>query len=200
MTAAVIHNEKALLEQLINNDQQAFKQIYFLYSARLYGNILKLVKSEPVAQEILQDVFMKIWDHRHSIDTAKSFRSYLFRIAENMVCNFYRKSSRDKVALRQLMAKSSVHYSHIEEEILWKEEANLLSDAIGGLPPQRKQVFELCKMEGKSYDEVSCLLGISVSTISDHIVKANRFLKEYYLRNNEVIAPAVIVALCLIKE
>lgn len=185
-----------LLEQLINNDQQAFKQIYFLYSGRLYGNILKLVKSEPVAQEILQDVFMKIWDHRHSIDTAKSFRSYLFRIAENMVCNFYKKTSRDKVALRQLMSKSSEHYSHIEEEIFCKEEASFLSNAIRGLPPQRKQIFELCKMEGKSYDEVSRLLGISVSTISDHIVKANRYLREYYLKNSEIITPLLIVAIC----
>lgn len=189
-----------LLEQLINNDQQAFKQVYFLYSARLYGNILKLVKSEPVAQEILQDVFIKIWDHRHSIDPAKSFRSYLFRIAENMVCNFYRKASRDKVALRQLMSKSTEHYSHIEEDIFYKEETSFLSEAIGGLPPQRKQVFELCKMEGKSYDEVSRLLGISVSTISDHIVKANRFLREYYLKNSGAIAPLLIVTLCMINE
>jgi RNA polymerase sigma-70 factor (family 1) len=196
----VILDEKILLEQLINNDQQAFKQIYFLYSGRLYGNILKLVKSEPVAQEILQDVFIKIWDHRHSINTAKSFHAYLFRIAENMVCNFYKKASRDKVALRLLMSRSSEQYCHIEEEIFCKEEASFLSDAIGGLPPQRRQVFELCKMEGKSYDEVSRLLGISVSTISDHIVKANRFLKEYYFKNNGVIAPLLIVALCMTND
>jgi RNA polymerase sigma-70 factor (ECF subfamily) len=184
-------NEKYLLEQLIAGDEEAFKQIYFLYSERIYGNLLKLLKSEPAAQEILQDVFMKIWEHRQYIDPEKSFRSYLFRIAENMVCNFYKKASRDKALLQQLVTRSSVAYAHVEETIFYKEDKYFLHNAIESLPPQRKQVFELCKMEGKSYDEVSRLLGISISTISDHIVKANRFLREYCLKNKELIIPVV---------
>ncbi|WP_051416505.1 RNA polymerase sigma factor [Asinibacterium sp. OR53] len=188
-------NEKYLLEQLIAGDEAAFKQLYFLYSERLYGNLLKLLKSESIAQEILQDVFMKIWDRRQHIDTEKSFRSYLFRIAENMVCNFYKKASREKALLQQLVSKSSEEYAHVEETLFSKEQKSFLHNAIESLPPQRKQVFELCKVEGKSYDEVSGLLGISISTISDHIVKANRFLREYCIKNKEFIIPALLVTL-----
>lgn len=188
-------NEKYLLEQLIAGDEAAFKQLYFLYSERLYGNLLKLLKSESIAQEILQDVFMKIWDHRQHIDTEKSFRSYLFRIAENMVCNFYKKASREKALLQQLVSKSSEEYAHVEETLFSKEQKSFLHNAIESLPPQRKQVFELCKVEGKSYDEVSGLLGISISTISDHIVKANRCLREYCIKNKELIIPALLVTL-----
>jgi len=155
--------------------------------------LIKLVKSEQVAQEALQDVFIKIWDHRHSIDPDKSFRSYLFRIAENAVYDLYRKASRDKALLHQLIAKSATQYSHIEEAIFSKEQDNFLQQAIASLPPQRKQVFELCKMEGKSYDEVSRILGISVSTISDHIVKANRYLKKYGAKNKELIVPFIFI-------
>jgi RNA polymerase sigma-70 factor (ECF subfamily) len=199
LTAAT-HNEKILLEQLSIADEEAFKQLYFLYSSRLYGNLIKLVKSRPVAQEILQDVFMKVWDNRFSIDPDKSFRSYIFRIAENMVFNFYKRASRDKAALQQLILKSSSQYSHIEESILFKEETLLIRNAIHALPPQRKQVFELCKVEGKSYGEVSRLLGISISTISDHIVKANRFLKEYFLNHNEMRVPLLISVLSMIVD
>jgi len=182
---------------LIAGDEGAFKQIYFLYSERLYGNLIKLVKSEQVAQEVLQDVFMKIWDHRHSIDLDKSFRSYLFRIAENAVYDLYRKASRDKALLRQLIAKSATQYSHIEEAIFSKEQEHFLQHAIASLPPQRKRVFELCKIEGKSYEEVSRILGISVATISDHIVKANRFLKKYGTKNKELIVPLFVIIACL---
>ncbi|OQP59588.1 hypothetical protein A3860_36985 [Niastella vici] len=186
-------NEKDLLNQLIIGDEAAFRQIYLLYSGRLYGNILKLVKSKAVAEEILQEVFIKIWEHRRHIDVNQSFRSYLFRIAENKVCNFYVKASRDRALINTLTGIMSSNYSHVEEAIVSREQAAFLQHAIDTLPPQRKQVFQLCKIEGKSYEEVSALLGISTSTISDHIVKANRFLKEYARKNKELIIILVLI-------
>lgn len=181
------NNENELLAQMSTGDEGAFKQIYFLYSGRLYGNILKLVKSDSVAQEILQEVFIKIWEHRSTIDPSKSFPAYLFKIARNMVTNFYIKAARDRALLQQLAGTAASGYLHIEEGLISREEQVLVQMAIDLLPSQRKQVFELCKIEGKSYNEVSQLLGISVSTISDHIVKANRFLKEYAAKNKELI-------------
>ncbi|MBV8252067.1 MAG: sigma-70 family RNA polymerase sigma factor [Chitinophaga sp.] len=191
---ATVQNEKELLKGLASGDESAFREIYFLYSHRLYGNLLKLVKSETIAQEILQEVFIKIWEHRAGIDIEKSFRSYLFRIAENMVCNFYTKAGRHQALLKKLANHQDGAYAHIEEAIVSREESVFLVRALAALPVQRRQVFELCKMEGKSYNEVSLLLGISVSTISDHIVKANRFLREYALKHKELL---IILALVL---
>lgn len=190
-------NEKDLLIQLVTGDEAAFRQIYFLYSGRLYGNILKLVKSRSVAEEILQEVFIKIWEHRKHIDVNQSFRSYLFRIAENKVCNFYIRASRDRALIKTLTGIISNNYSHVEEGIVSREQAAFLHHAINSLPPQRRQVFQLCKIEGKSYEEVSILLGISISTVSDHIVKANRYLKEYARKNKELI---IIMALVLFNN
>ncbi|TWF42906.1 RNA polymerase sigma-70 factor (ECF subfamily) [Chitinophaga polysaccharea] len=189
------HNENELLEQMAAGSEVAFKEIYFLYSGRLYGNILKLVKSRTVAQEILQEVFIKIWEHRATIDTEKSFSSYLFTIARNMVSTFYVKASRDRALLQMLAGGVANGYLHIEEGVISREEQLFLQMAINQLPPQRKQVFELCKIEGKSYHEVSQQLGISLSTISDHIVKANRFLKEYACKNRELIIILALLSL-----
>lgn len=181
------YDEKKLLFELRNGSKQAFEKIYKLYSTRLYGNLLKLVKSEVEAQEILQEVFIKIWDSRQTLDIDKSFRSWLFKIAENKVYDFFRKAARDKKKEARLLAIASSEYSPIEELLLNKEKTVILQKAIEALPPQRQQIFRLCKLEGKSYKEVSELLGISVSTISDHIVKATKTVRDYFESNEQAL-------------
>ena len=187
-------DEKELLLLLLNGNEQAFEKIYRLYSSRLYGNLLKLVKSEAEAQEILQDVFLKIWENRQNIDIEKSFRSYLFKIAENKVVDFFRKVARDKKREAELISLATNEYVPVEELLQSDEKTALLQKAIYSLPPQRQQVFRLCKLEGKSYKEVSEQLGISVSTISDHIVKATKSIRDYFENNEQALLSLFIVA------
>ena len=85
------NEEKNILSELLEGNEHAFEQIYRLYSPRLFGRLMKLVKSEAQAEEILQEVFLKIWEHRNFIDPEKSFRSFLFKIAENKVYDFFEK-------------------------------------------------------------------------------------------------------------
>ena len=179
MLTKVLPNEKELVLRLSQGNEQAFERIYNFYSARLYGHLLKLVKSDSVASEILQDVFIKIWEIHPDLDPEKSFRSYLFRIAENKVYDFFRKTASDKKLRQRLLRESTEEYSHIEENISVKENAAILHEAIDSLSPQRSHIFRLCKIDGKTYRQVSDILGISESTISDHIVKANRYLHSY---------------------
>lgn len=180
--------EKEILSGLIDGDVHAFEQVYHLYSARLYGKLLKLVKSESDAREILQDVFLILWQHRETIDPEKSFRSFIFKIAENKVYDFFRKAARDKNRQSQLIALSTDNYLFIEESRSADQSLAILQKAIDDLSPQRKQVFRLCKLEGKSYKEVSELLEISVSTISDHIVKGTKSIRDYFEKNKHSLA------------
>ena len=175
-------SERDLVLALQRGDEGAFETIYGLYSQRLFGRLLKLVKTEAQAQEILQDVFIKLWQHRHSLDPEKSFRSFLFKIAENKVYDFFRKAARDKLMEANLISLATTNYINIEEYTRAEENLILLYKAIESLPPQRQQVFRLCKLEGRSYKEVSELLSISLSTISDHIVKATKAIKEYFYK------------------
>jgi RNA polymerase sigma-70 factor (ECF subfamily) len=177
LTAANYFEEKELVSRLIVGDEAAFKILYDRYSERLHGFLLKLLKIDTAAVEILQDTFVKVWTHRAQIDPQQSFRSYLFRIAENAACDFFRKAGRDKKLREKLISIASSQYKHVEEQAMVKEEVQHLYAAINALPPQRRQVFQLVKMEGKSYAEVSRELNISASTISDHIVKATRYLR-----------------------
>ena len=172
---------KALLIKLINHDHRSFHELYNRFSVQLYANILRMVRDRDLAQEILQDVFVKVWEKRHLIDLEKSFTSYLFQIAKNQVYDHFRKLALSKKLENHLVANTTDSYSHIEEELNYKESNQLFLDAVAKLSPQRKQVFTLCKIEGKSYHEVGDLLHISTSTVSDHLLKSNKFIKAQML-------------------
>lgn len=173
--------EKELLSQVRESDVKAFEHIYNIYSSRLYGSIFKIVKSASVTEELLQDTFQRIWEHRKTIDIDRSFKSYLFTIARNLVYDYFNKASRQKLVERYLQAKEENTLRGFRHQLEEKESELLLERAVHQLPPQRKLVYTLCKIEGKSYEDVSKALGISVSTISDHIVKATKSIKAYYL-------------------
>lgn len=171
-------DEKNLVMLLAKGDEAAFEKLYFLYSSRLSGYLFKLVKSEIYTKELLQEIFIKIWNKRESLDPEKSFRSYLFRIAENCVYDFFRKTANDKKLQAAFIKIFKREYNHVEETLFNKENEQLLQNAIDSLPPKRRQIFQLIKIEERSYEEVSTMLNISNSTISDHVVKANKYVRE----------------------
>jgi RNA polymerase sigma-70 factor (ECF subfamily) len=161
----------------------------------LLGYLIKLVKLEWIACDLLQEIFVKVWENRDSINSELSFRSYLFRIAENATYDFFRKLARDKRMQAQLSAVASAHYYAVEELITSKENIQMVRNVLRGLPPQRRQVFQLVKLQGMSYAEVSNRLNISTSTISDHIVKATKFVRQQLQKENAV---AIILVIFLI--
>ena len=140
-------DDRDLVVLLTRGNETAFVKLYSLYSERLLGYLVRLVKSETFACELLQDAFIKIWNNRNNIDPNQSFRSYLFRIAENLVYDFFRKAARDKKLQATLINSASSDYSHVEENITSKENIQLLRKIIDALPPKRRKVFQLIKIE-----------------------------------------------------
>ncbi|MNJ93897.1 RNA polymerase sigma factor CarQ [compost metagenome] len=183
------------LIKLINNDHFAFQVLYDLYSAQLYGNLLRIVKDTDIAQDLLQLAFVKIWEKRHLIDPEKDFLAYLIQITRNLAYDHFRKVAIDRKLENYLLSVTDETYSHIEEELVYKESNQLFLDAVAKLSPQRKQVFTLCKMEGKSYHEVSNMLNISTSTISDHLLKSNKFIRAQ-MSIPEVLVSIFLMFLC----
>ncbi|WP_316814001.1 RNA polymerase sigma-70 factor [Pedobacter heparinus] len=191
---------KALLIKLTNHDHHSFHELYDRFSTQLYANILRMVRDPDLAQEILQDVFVKVWEKRGLIDPEKPFPAYLFQISRNMVYDHFRKLAQEKKLETHLLANGTDTYTHIEEELIFKESNQLFLDAVDKLSPQRKQVFTLCKLEGKSYSEVSNLLQISTSTVSDHLLKSNKFIKAQLLLSDSVafiLTGLIFKVLCL---
>lgn len=196
MTNPALLPEKNLLIQLQAGSQSAFELLYNLYSKRIYRKILGLVKIADTADELTQVLFVKIWNKRQIVDPDKNFEAFLYQISQNLVMDFYRKAKRDKQLQDQIISISTELYSHTEEHIFYKESKAVIDQAIEKLPPQQQQVFKLCKIEGKSYEEVGQLLGISRSTVSNHIGQAHKSIK-LFIFQNEQTALIVISAVLL---
>jgi RNA polymerase sigma factor (sigma-70 family) len=93
MAAYSTYTDPELVALLKQGDQTAFEQLYRNYSVRILKRLVRLLKDEETAKEILQDVYLKIWEKREGLDPEQSFRSFLFRMAENMVMDFFRKAA-----------------------------------------------------------------------------------------------------------
>jgi len=165
-----------LLTQLSQSAETAFAAIYRKYSPRLYFKLLKIVKSKIFVEEIMQDVFLAIWENRSKIDPTKYFQSYINCIAVNKCYDHFRKIAREK-KMNEKFTKDNTFLFQSDDFSHSIEDEAMINEMIEKLPPRRRMIFKMCKIDGKTYEEVSNQLGISLSTISDHIVKANFFIR-----------------------
>lgn len=178
--------QQQLLSQLSKGDEPSFNALYKAYSRPLFLRVVNMIKSEDDAQEIIQELFIKLWQNRDTIDTIKSFQSYIFTIANNLVYNYFRKISHDQALIQKLLLNAADHYLDGQELLENKEAAEIFQKAINQLTPQCKQVFQLCKIDGKSHKEVAELMGISMPTVNSHMTNALRSIREYILKNQDV--------------
>jgi len=190
---------KLLLLQLKQGHEPAFNALYLAYSKALYRKINSIVKDESIADELLQDLFLKLWEKRAWINTDLSFTSFLYTIANNLVYDYFRKVSKDKRLHARLLINAVDYYLQTEEDLIGKETSAIIQQAISKLTDQRRNVFTLCKIEGKSYQEAAAALGISVATVNTHMVNSIRFIKEY-LRKNQEIGTMLIIATILSQK
>lgn len=163
---------------LRQGDYEAFSFLYQSYSRPILGRIIHLVKSPEIAEEILQDLFMRIWEKRERVNPELPFKSFLFRIAQNLVYDHFRKVSLNHRFKAEFIQNNSEGYQHIEEELVFKQTQQQVMETIRTLPPQCQRVFILYKLEGKSYKEIGEMLAISKSTVNNHLTKANLLLKQ----------------------
>jgi len=173
------HEELQNLYRLKNGQRSAFDFVYKKYSKSLLSRMQRMVKSPEIADELLQDVFLKVWTNRADIDLDKSFKGWIFTIAQTTVFTYYRKLALDKKMQQHVLEVFVEFYEQTEEYIFNKERMQLLNSAVDQLPPQRKEIFRLCKIEGKSYQEAAELLSISPSTVSNQLVSATKSVKRY---------------------
>ncbi|WP_160139621.1 RNA polymerase sigma factor [Chryseobacterium sp. c4a] len=172
-------DEKELLNKLRNGDHLAFEYLYNEYKEPIARKLFGVLKSWDDTQEILQELFVRIWQHRTAIQSERSFSAYLYRIAANLTADHFKKISRDRKLAEALWLTLSQEH---DTEILCLQTLadQQLMQTIEKLPRQRRTVFKLCKLEGKSYREVSAMLKISEAAVNDHITKANKFLLKNY--------------------
>ena len=194
MLPTASHNEKELARLLIAGDIGAFNEIYQKYFHPVYCNALKITRETPVAEDVLQEVFFTLWEKRATIDPESSLAGWLFIICYHKSVNILRKKLRESLLYKKLEAPEE---DSTEEEIKYVTQWKILENALSCLSPQRRRAFELCKLQGKTYEEAAMELRISKYTVKEYLSAAITFIKEYSLHHpGSTVALIPIALLC----
>lgn len=186
--------EREMLLALKAGSHQAFEYFYHHYKRRVYYGLYRLVHQSEVAEELTHDVFLKIWQLRDTVDANKSFGGFLRRIAGNLAVDFYRRVALDRRAEEELIHLATAHHGTLDEELEWGENFKRIQTALNKLPQRRREIFILCKLEGKRYADVAKSFGIGVGTVNDHIVKATKFIKNELAKHPDGYLLLLLVA------
>jgi RNA polymerase sigma-70 factor (family 1) len=176
-----------LLIKLREGDEPAFIQIYNQYRSKIYTYAYQLCKSSDTAEEIVQEVFIKIWQKREQLNLELSFNAYIKKITLNHVLNHLKKVAREKALQEQVFLMIETSSNRTEDHMLEKELRQIYDEAIARLPQQKKIIYHLCRVEELSHDEVALKLNISKNTVKNHMVEASRSIRDYVSKNGSII-------------
>ncbi len=174
------------LKGLREGNIHAFNRVYQVYHSRLYHFSFKFTRSCEDAREIVQEVFVKLWENRELIDPDKNFSHYLFTMAKNKVYNRARKRVVECAYKQYVQHYHTSIANTTEEQFQSAETTALFEAALEKLTPKRKQIITLSRLDGKSNREIATLLDTSVSNVENQINKALKTLQRFMLSQESV--------------
>lgn len=174
-----LYHEEALLKQIAQEDERAFRIIFDHYRDAIYSFALKVTHRETTAEEIVQDVFVKIWIHRSHLPEVRHFGNFLFIIARNAAFNSLRQLAKE----RKVTSEPSEQVADValspENIVLQRDYDKLLQQAIAQLPPQQKLVYTLSRQYRLTREEIAAQLNIAPGTVKAHMAQALQSLRLY---------------------
>lgn len=179
MPATPLENVNELKSKVAKGDEKAFRQLYDHFWGKIYSVAFTLTKSVELSEEIVQDVFLKIWLKKEQLPPIAKFDAYLFIVARNHIYNELRKKTYDQhfvEHLEQYFLESAVSP---EQEMLLKETNQLINKALEQLPTRQREVYQLSRNEGFDNSTIAQKLGISKLTVKSHMTKALQFIRHY---------------------
>ncbi|WP_082706580.1 RNA polymerase sigma-70 factor [Flavobacterium sp. TAB 87] len=181
-----IPSDNLLVNQLMVGNHLAFRTLFDTYRNDLYRFSLSMVHSSTYAEEIVQDVFLKVWIKRESLNPEMSFKAYLFTITKNKTLKFLKKAANNR-KLREEVFYTSQKITNVTEHYIREAELEIIKQkALDKLSPKRLLIFEMSRNEGKSYDTIAEELSLSPHTVRNQMSKALESLRSSLLENKNI--------------
>ena len=153
-------------------NEGAFTSLFHMYKNKLYAYIFRLTESEMLAEDIVQDVFMKLWHDHPSLINIDNFGSYLFRMSKNQVINHFKRMAHETLIMAEIFHQKPAGHNETQDMISLKDVEKVLGEILEKLPPQQKAIYHLSREEGRTHEEIADLLKISPNTVKNHMVQA----------------------------
>ncbi len=193
MRPSTKEQEQLLLQQLAAGSERAFTAMYNAHKQHIFDVALLYTKNEDQAEEIVQEVFHKIWEKRETLANVLEFKNFLFIIARNYIFNQFKKSSQELAAQKNYLQEITINDT--DYRLRGEQCEELLHTAIASLPPQRKRIYQLAKEGGLSYEEIASQLSISRFTVKNQMAEALRFIRvQLHKHLHTLLALSILVS------
>lgn len=172
--------------------EEAFSTLVHILYRKFSPFVISLVKSDTDADDVMQEVFLKIWLHRVSMQHIENPMGWIFKVIANTAANHIRTRLREELRIKAVRSQPAV-INELEEELQVKFTQSLIDEAVGLLPEKRKLVFLLSKKEGLSRKEIAERLNISENTVRNQLSEAVRFIRDQLHYRGELILPFILI-------
>jgi len=187
MEESILNSDEKLMQEIKADNMFAFDTLYNKYSKRLYKFAYSILKSQEESENIVQDVFLGLWENRNKVEKDSSVKYYVFTIAYNSAISIIRKKARESQFIEYLRSLQELNQEPAIIELEYHELTDRLDDIINHLPDRQKSVYLLHNLEGLKYSEIAVRLNISVNTIENHMSRAFKTIRKE-LGNYSLIA------------
>jgi len=177
MLAIQSYDDKTLFSQIAEGAEPAFRILFDRYKAKIYYFILGIIKSSADTEELVQDVFFRLWISRHALAEVENPSTYLFVMARNRSLDHLKKITADRRLKNELIAKGEPDVNLTEQEFFFRESRKILEQAVHDLPAQQQKVYRLSREAGLSREQIADQLGISPNTVKNHLADAMAALR-----------------------
>ena len=199
MENVLLYEEKLLLKEVSKGNEKAFRILYDRYFDRLAAFIFKLCKCETVTEEIVQDIFLKLWINRHLLDQLDCPEAYIFSMARNSSIDYFRRLARETNLISALSAQLQIANNDIEDRLHAKELRRLIEEAVDQLSAQKKKIFKLSKDEGLSHNEIAEVMQLSKSTVKNHLSETLQYVREHLSQQPNSEASLLLLLLITLR-
>lgn len=176
-------NDTILVQKIRDGCEKAFREVYDRYHVQMYFIAKKYLKDTNLAEDAVQDIFVKLWEKRHNLDHVNSIQSYLFTMVRNHVLNMLRDRKSELISILAVKEEKLPAKNLTEEKFQYSEYETVLRKGVSELSGRKREVFELRTIKGLTNSEVAELLQIHVRTVKTHYYNSSKFIRTY-LRNH----------------
>lgn len=171
--------ERDLLHRVRQGDEEAFAQLFYAYKRKLFSFVHGFMDGSQRAEDIVQDVFLKIWIHRDKLDEIDNFSAYLFRMVHNRVIDHLKRRSRETLLRATSFDTETADFHSPEYLLREKEVLAKIREAVDSLSPQQRRIYQLHREQGLKQQEIARMLNLSLSTVQNHMLCALNGIRHY---------------------
>lgn len=191
------HTDQELLHLLTQDSEAAFGELYERFRPQVKRFALRIAKSSEAADEIVQNVLLKLWSQRSNITEIQNIKGWLNRVATNEALNFLKKVAREKALADQVWLEMQNGPAYAENDYVLKDYLQLIEDVVQLLPAQQQRVYRLSREQYLTYDQIAEELDISSNTVRNHMAAALENIRKHMSKHAALhsIPPAVAILL-----